>query len=127
MSATFQGKNVTVHSVPCRMRVQEGVSNAAVNSYFVSSMRNRGTDKCPSLRGRPLKGLELQIPSGCTAVVLHCADESMDQGFCELKECAKISNLHFWGLGTTPSQPPQALAWIHIAHSFHMPLPVDDK
>ena len=42
-AGALHGENVAVHSVPCRMRVQGGISKAAVNNYFESSIRNRGT------------------------------------------------------------------------------------
>ena len=36
----LSAETVAVHSVPCRVRVENGVRNAAVNSYFTSSIRN---------------------------------------------------------------------------------------
>ena len=39
---------------------------------------------------------------------------------CDLRPCGRISSLHYWTLGTTPSSDdrlPQTLAWTHIAHS----------
>ena len=40
---TLHKGNVTVHSIPCRVRVQDGVTNASVNKYFESSLRNCAT------------------------------------------------------------------------------------
>ena len=36
---------VAVHSVPCRIKVEDGVRTAAVNNYFASNVRSNDTGK----------------------------------------------------------------------------------
>ena len=125
-------RGVAVHSVPCRVRVEDGLKNASVDSYFTSSIGQREDGLTASLRGRPLRGVELEIPANYAAVVLkdtgHSSDPH-DQTTRELTESETVSSVHYWTLGSTPAPDdrlPQALAWTHISQALHTPLPVTD-
>ena len=122
-------QEATVHSVPCRIRVENSFQVAPVDSYFTSSIHEREKGLTASLRGRPLQGIELPIPADYSAVVLKEISDSASHENRQLVEQENVSSIHYWTLGAMPASDhrlPQALAWTGLAQSLHAPLPLPD-
>lgn len=85
--ASGREEKVTVHSVPCQVRVQGGVGDARVKGYFLSSVHNGGFDSGSCLAG---SGIRVEsrtfsystLPCNSQATVRRCGD-----GLCRVCGC----------------------------------------
>ena len=128
----FEGRmsGTPVQSLPCRVRVDGGTRNASA-VFFESSIRNGPGGRSASLRGRPLRHVELQVPTGYTGVVVKETGNRHSPNSSELTECNRFCSIHYWTLGSAPPSSDnvfgQALAWTQLSQSIHTLLPVDEQ
>ena len=130
--ACFEGRmsGTPVQSLPCRIRVDGGTRNASA-VFFESSIRNGPDGRSASLRGRPLRHVELQVPAGYRGVVVKQTGDHHSPNSSELTECRRFCSIDYWTLGSAPPSSDnvfgQALTWTHLSQSIHTQLAVDEQ
>lgn len=77
--------------------------------------------KLNALRGRPLKGIELELPNDYTGIVMREKEKlKKDDNERELKFSGKFNKFMYWNYDKNPSvndSYQKALNWLNIADS----------
>ncbi|CAL8107779.1 unnamed protein product [Calicophoron daubneyi] len=115
------------HWLPCKIDA-DGVE-ANVQSFFDTSQRStspNGFNGNPvissSLRGRPIKGIKLQLPDGYEHVIANSSGQMIEDEPGSISIGTKIDEVFLWNLSTEPSASdkiPSALLWLQLADVLH--------
>ncbi|KAF6772808.1 hypothetical protein AHF37_07526 [Paragonimus kellicotti] len=121
-----RSQSVTAHWLPCR--IDADGQEVDVQSKFIQSP----TDSTSftghpvlkaNLRGRPLLGTKLSLPSPYTAVVVHPDVHQFDDDEpTRISVGPKIEEIVLWNLSVEPKASdriPSALLWLQLANLVH--------
>lgn len=124
--AEFKDK---IHFIPCEIQHN---SQANVDKYFESTVKQDEEEKMTaSLRGRPLHGQVMNVPSGYTGLLVEETRKAVTEDEeREITATQSFRSFNYWNLDRSPSELdklPQALKWIDIAKVLHRPIDEDDS
>ncbi|KAM9795497.1 ribonuclease H2 subunit C [Neosynchiropus ocellatus] len=124
-SSVGQAVRDPVHLIPCEI---EHDGQAQVSQFFSAAIKDRKHEKTVSLRGRGLRGQELNCPEGYSGLVLKEINKpGSDQEDRTLKVSSVFNKLTYWNMETPPNSDDavvMAMDWPELAEAIHGP--VDD-
>ncbi|XP_067132113.1 ribonuclease H2 subunit C-like [Centruroides vittatus] len=100
------------HLLPCKIKSS---GDAAVSTYFTSTVDEIGEYKKCSFRGRPLMGKEVALTSDYIGIVV----ENKNEELCVVKKFEKFT---YWNLDKTPSKDDalmRMMDWLDVSNALH--------
>ncbi|XP_077588823.1 ribonuclease H2 subunit C isoform X2 [Stigmatopora nigra] len=117
-STADQAPKEPLHLIPCEI---EHNGPAHISQFFNAAIKDRKHEKTVSLRGRGLKGQEVNCPQGYTGMVLREINKpSSDQEDRTLTMSSLFDKVTYWNLETPPNSDDavvMAMDWPELAEA----------
>ncbi|KAL1235544.1 Ribonuclease H2 subunit [Trichinella pseudospiralis] len=108
-----------VHSVPARIEYN---GPAKISEFFESSRRQAADGhESATLRGRPLQGVEVEVPENYGLYIAEkLVEENQNDNACKLVLKKQFKKMNVWSLDEPAETAKllQAIAWVDIAESI---------
>lgn len=112
------------HWLPCHIAAEH--AEADVQSLFISDKSCLGVDSSSvlsaNIRGRPVRGKKLAIPTPYTSVLVKSNGQLADGESESITVTQKLGSIILWNLSETPQlsdKIPSAFLWLHLADALH--------
>ncbi|CAH8440107.1 unnamed protein product [Schistosoma turkestanicum] len=113
------------HWMPCKieadgMKLNTQLQSSETLNTEPGALSNH--ELASNFRGRPLRGVQLNLPDSYSPVVVHHNGIVSDDGRESIKFGTRLDKIFLWNLSTSPSfsDPiPLSLTWLHMASVLH--------
>lgn len=108
---------VLVQSLPCKIHYN---GNAKVKEYFETTIEKKDGELTANLRGRPLRGVEINLPEGINGYILN-------DNWKTIKNFKTIQN---WVLDKDPKDElvmNGILNWMELSDVIHKPIEIIEQ